>query len=292
MANGINPQGYYTTDPSIGGGIGDTFQYLLDPSQTAGAYRAAIQGNLFPTDVGNYDYITSTSPLTTGPFNLLPTAEGALQLGAGYINPLTGLAVRGAINSRNATALETLADQGILTRLKDPEPAGKLGTFLGAKFKGDTGQYRISPEMEKQLLDSDKSPRDFFQERFDSDYGQANELAKYLDGVAYQTQGQFFQTDLFGNPTPYSKYVDRQGNIKPDALDNWKQFGDQDKRGVLSMFDSKEDQGTQPDSGNKPSFFGGIDTIKKSRDSFGEPKRFNKKGQRLAGGSKTNLLQG
>ena len=35
-----------------------------------------------------------------------------------------------------------------------------------------------------------------------------------------------------------------------------------------------------------------IDTIKKSRDSFGEPKRFNKKGQRLAGGSKTNLLQG
>ena len=92
-------------------------------------------------------------------------------------------------------------------------------TFLGAKFKGDTGQYRISPEMEKQLLDSDKSPRDFFQERFDSDYGQANELAKYLDGVAYQTQGQFFQTDLFGNPTPYSKYVDRQGNIKPDALE-------------------------------------------------------------------------
>ena len=259
MANGIEPQGYYTLDPSIGGGVSrdEGFQYLLDPSKTAGAYRASLQSNLFPSDVGNYDYITSSSPFTQGgPFNLLPTGEGLLTFGTSYVNPLAGLATRAAISSRNAEALETLADQGILTRLKDPEPSGKLGTFLGAKFKGDTGQYRFSEDTEKELLASGKSGQEFFQDRFDSEYGQANELAQYLDQIAYSTQGQFFQTDIFGNPTPYSKYVDRQGNIKPDALENWKQFGSQDKRGALNMFDSKEDQGTQPDSGDKGFTFG------------------------------------
>ena len=38
--------------------------------------------------------------------------------------------------------------------------------------------------------------------------------------------------------------MDRKGNIRPDALDNWKKFGAEDKMGVLNMF-KKKDQGTQ-----------------------------------------------
>lgn len=242
----IEPQGYFTTDPSIGGGSG-AMRELLDPMDPAGAYRAFLAGRLYPSEVGDYSNLTSTSPLTQGgPFNLLPTPEGALTLGMGYINPILGGLTRGAINARNAEALETLANQGILQVVNPAEPSSGLRKFLGYEYTPGTGQYRLSPETEKAILATGNTPQEYFESQFQSQYGDANDLARYLDQIAYTTQGQFFTKDLFGNPTPWSKYVDRQGNIRPDALDNWKKFGAEDKMGVLNMF-KKKDQGTQSD---------------------------------------------
>jgi hypothetical protein len=197
------------------------------------------------TAVGDYSNLTSTSPLTSGgPFNLLPTPEGALTLGVGAINPLFGLLTRGAISGRNAEALETLANQGILQVAQPAEPSSGFRKFLGYDYTPGTGQYRLSPETEKAILATGQTPKDYFESQFQSQYGDANDLARYLDQIAYTTQGEFFTKDLFGNSTPWSKYVDRQGNIRPDALDNWKKFGAEDKMGVLNMF-KKKDQGTQ-----------------------------------------------
>ena len=244
MANGIQPSGYFTQVPEIGGGSG-AMSNLLDPMDPAGAYRAFLAGRLYPSEVGDYSNLTSTSPLTSGgPFNLLPTPEGALTLGVGAINPLFGILTRGAINARNAEALETLANQGILQVVEPAEPSSGLGKFMGNKYTPGTGQYRLAPETEKAILETGQTPKDYFESQFQSQYGDANDLARYLNQIAYTTQGEFFTEDLFGNPTAWSKYVDRQGNIKPDALENWKKFGAQDKRGMLNMFD-KKDQGTQ-----------------------------------------------
>ena len=122
----IEPQGYFTTDPSIGGGSG-AMRELLDPMDPAGAYRAFLAGRLYPSEVGDYSNLTSSSPLTQGgPFNLLPTPEGALTLGMGYINPIFGGLTRGAISARNAEALETLANQGILQVVQPAEPSCKV----------------------------------------------------------------------------------------------------------------------------------------------------------------------
>ena len=244
----IEPQGYFTTDPSIGGGSG-AMSNLLDPMDPAGAYKAFLAGRLYPSEVGDYSNLTSTSPLTSGgPFNLLPTPEGALTLGVGAINPLFGLLTRGAISGRNAEALETLVKSGILTAEKPAEPSSGFRKFLGYEYTPGTGQYRLSPETGLDLMtyvkETGKTPKDYFESQFQSQYGDANDLARYLDQIAYTTQGQFFTKDLFGNPTAWSKYVDRQGNIRPDALDNWKKYGSEDKMGVLNMF-KKKDQGTQ-----------------------------------------------
>ena len=242
----IEPQGYFTQDPVLGGGSG-AMSNLLDPMDPAGAYKAFLAGRLYPTEVGDYSNLTSKSPLTSGgPFNLLPTSEGALTLGMGYINPLAGLLTRGAISGRNAEALETLVQSGILTAEKPAEPSSGFRKFLGYEYTPGTGEYRLSPETEKAILASGNTPQEYFESQFQSQYGDANDLARYLDQIAYTTQGQFFTKDLFGNPTPWSKYVDRQGNIRPDALDNWKKFGAEDKLGVLNMF-KKKDQGTQSD---------------------------------------------
>ena len=302
----ISPSGYFTTDPSIGGGSG-AMRDLLDPMDPAGAYRAFINSRLFPTDIGNYQNITSTGALASGPFNLIPTGEGVITGAAGFVSPVAGGLTRAAINARNAEALETLAKQGILETIKPAEPSTGIRKFLDYQFTPGTGEYRLAPDVELAIKESGSSPQDYFESQYKERFGQANELARYLDQMAYVTKGQFFQTDLFGNPTPVSKYVDRQGNIRPDALENWKKFGQKDKMGALSpLFDdegefkfkgTQQDQGTQRDSGDKSNFFGGINTIQKkskdsSLDSFGQPKRFDTKGRRLAGGSKTNLLQG
>lgn len=239
----INPQGYFTQDPALGGGTGE-YKYLLDPSDPAGAYKALLSGALYPTDVNNYENLTSSSPLTSGgPFDLLPTREGALTLGMGYINPIFGLLTRGAISGRNAEALETLANQGILQTITPAEPSSGFRKFLGYDYTPGTGEYRLSPEVELAIKQSGGTPKEYFESQYKSQYGDASDLARYLDQIAYTTKGQFFQTDLFGNPTTWSKYVDRSGKIRPDALENWKKYGAEDKLGVLKYFKNK-DQGT------------------------------------------------
>jgi len=243
MANGIQPSGYFTTDSSIGGGSG-AYRELLDPMDPAGAYRAFLNSKLFPSDVGDYSNITSAGALSSGPFGLIPTGEGLVTGAAGAVNPLAGLLTRGAISARNAEALETLANQGILQVVNPAEPSSGFRKFLGYEYTPGTGEYRLSPETEKAILASGNTPQEYFESQFQSQYGDANDLARYLDQIAYSTQGQFFTKDLFGNPTPWSKYVDRQGNIRPDALDNWKKYGAEDKLGMLNMF-KKKDQGTQ-----------------------------------------------
>jgi len=243
MANGIQPSGYFTTDSSIGGGSG-AYRELLDPMDPAGAYRAFLNSKLFPSDVGDYSNITSAGALSSGPFGLIPTGEGLVTGAAGAVNPLAGLLTRGAISARNAEALETLANQGILQVVNPAEPSSGIRKFLGYEYTPGTGEYRLSPETEKAILASGNTPQEYFESQFQSQYGDANDLARYLDQIAYSTQGQFFTKDLFGNPTPWSKYVDRQGNIRPDALDNWKKYGAEDKLGMLNMF-KKKDQGTQ-----------------------------------------------
>jgi hypothetical protein len=241
----IQPQGYFTTDPSIGGGSG-AMRELLDPMDPAGAYRAFLNSRLFPSDVGNYENITSSGALASGPFGLIPTEEGLVTGAMGAVNPMFGAVTRGAINARNAEALETLANQGILQAINPADPSSGLRKFLGYEYTPGTGQYRLSPETEKAILATGNTPQEYFESQFQSQYGDANDLARYLDQIAYSTQGEFFTKDLFGNPTPWSKYVDRQGNIRPDALDNWKKYGSEDKMGVLNMF-KKKDQGTQSD---------------------------------------------
>ncbi len=303
MANGIQPSGYFTTAPELGGGKGNTFQYLLDPNDPAGAYRAFLNSRLFPTDVGNYDNITSSGALASGPFNLIPTSEGMVTAAAGAVNPLAGIATRGAINRRNAEALETLAKAGILETITPAERSTGLTKFMGYDFKPNTGEYRLAPDVELAIQESGSTPQEYFESQFKSQYGQANELARYLDQIAYTTQGNFFTKDFFGNPTPWSKYVDRQGNIKPDALENWQKFGQKDKMGALAMF-MGDDQGTQQSSSNQDSSRGGgIDNLSQGQvseprdstpdnlDAFGQAKRFDSQGRRLAGGT-TNLLQG
>ena len=81
MANEIQPQGYFTTDPVLGGGSG-AMRELLDPADPAGAYRAFINSRLFPANVGDYQNITSAGQLTSGPFNLIPTGEGLMTAGS------------------------------------------------------------------------------------------------------------------------------------------------------------------------------------------------------------------
>ena len=314
----IEPSGYFTTDPSIGGGKSDAFQYLLDPMDPAGAYRALLQSKLYPTDIGNYENITSSGTLASGPFNLIPSGEGITTAIMGAVNPIAGFATRGAINARNAEALETLAKQGILTAVKPAEDSSGFRKFMGYDYTPGTGEYRLSPETEKAILATGSTPQEYFESQFQSQYGQANELARYLDQIAYTTQGEFFTKDFFGNPTPWSKYVDRQGNIRPDALEQWEKYGQKDKMGVLASFfdddSSDTNQGTQQSSSNQGSSGGGgIDDLFKGQvsepvgsapdflstspggsglDAFGKPKKFDSKGRRLAGGSATNLLQG
>jgi len=255
MANGIQPSGYYTTAPELGGGKADSFQYLLDPDDPAGAYRRLLQGNLYPSDVGDYSNITSSGALSSGPFNLIPTPEGLTIGAAGLVNPLGAFAARGASKRSNSDALRTLANAGILEVIKPSEDASGFNKFLGYTTN-PSGEYRLSKEVEDAITQQGITPKEYFQNQDAEQFGDARDLAQYLDQIAYTTQGNFFTKDLFGNPTPWSKYVDRNGNIKPDALENWKQFGSQDKRGALNMFDSKEDQGTQPDSADKGFTFG------------------------------------
>ena len=289
MTNGIEPSGFFTRQVGMGG-VNPQFNYLLDPNNPAGAYRALLRGNLLPADVGNYDFITKTSPLVgdskfAGLFPV-PSEEGLVTLGAGAIFPPAGIAVRAAIADRNKKALQTLENQGILTL-------------------EDEGKYRIAPELEEKIVESELSPKDFFREQYDKEFGAANELAQYLDQVAFSTQGNFFQKDFFGNPTPYAKYVDRQGNIRPDALEKWKQFGEEDKKGFLKIFEPRETKDPEPqptkqDKGtDMPQGGGGLDSLVgvseprgRAPDFLDTPSgRFDPKGRRLAGGT-TNLLLG
>jgi len=298
----IKPSGYFTTDPSIGGGSG-AMRELLDPMDPAGAYRAFLNSRLFPTDIGNYENITSSGALASGPFNLIPTGEGMVTAAAGAVNPIVGGLTRGAISARNAEALETLANQGILERITPALEATGLRKALNYEFMPNTGQYRLSADTEAAIKESGSSPQEYFESQYKEKFGQANELAQYLDQIAYTTKGNFFSKDFFGNPTPWSKYVDRSGNIRPDALQNWEKFGQKDKMGALSPFfddegefkgkdmiskltgsDKRDKSDKQPPVAN-PGGIGGL-------DAFGQPKRFDDKGRRLAGGSKTNLLQG
>ena len=314
----IQPSGYFTTDPSIGGGKADSFQYLLDPMDPAGAYRAFLNSRLFPTDIGNYENITSSGTFGTGPFSLIPTGEGLMTAAVGAVNPIAGFATRGAINARNAEALETLAKQGILQTITPADASSGFRKFLGYEYTPGTGEYRLAPDVELAIQQSGSTPQEYFESQFQSKYGQANELARYLDQIAYTTQGEFFTKDFFGNPTPWSKYVDRQGNIRPDALEQWEKYGQKDKMGVLAPFfdddSSDTNQGTQAGSSNQGSSGGGgIDDLFKGQvsepvgsapdflstdrggsglDAFGKPKKYDSKGRRLAGGSATNLLQG
>lgn len=252
----INPQGYFTQDPALGGGTG-AMSYLLDPMDPAGAYKALLSGVLYPQDVNNYENLTSRSPLTSGgPFDLLPTAEGATTLGMGYINPIFGMLTRGAISARNAEALETLANQGILQTITPAESSSGVRKFLGYDYTPGTGEYRLSPDVELAIKESGGTPKEYFESQYKSQYGDASDLARYLDQIAYTTKGEFFQTDLFGNPTAWSKYVDRSGKIKPDALENWKKFGSEDKLGVLKYF-KKKDQGTLAGSTDQGTIGGG-----------------------------------
>lgn len=252
----INPQGYFTQDPVLGGGTGE-YKYLLDPMDPAGAYKALLSGALYPSDVNNYENLTSSSPLTSGgPFDLLPTAEGATTLGMGLINPIFGLLTRGAISGRNAEALETLANQGILQTITPAESSSGFRKFMGYDYTPGTGEYRLSPETELAIKESGGTPKEYFESQYKSQYGDASALAQYLDQIAYTTQGEFFQTDLFGNPTTWSKYVDRSGKIRPDALEKWKKFGAEDKLGALKYF-KKKDQGTLAGSTDQGTSSGG-----------------------------------
>jgi hypothetical protein len=255
----IDVQGYFTQDPTIGGGTG-YFKSLLDPMDPAGAYRALLQSKLYPTDIGNYENITSSGTLASGPFNLIPTGEGVITAAAGAVNPIAGLLTRGAINARNAEALETLAKQGILQTITPAKESSGFRKFMGYEYTPGTGQYRLSPETGLDVMtyvkETGGTPQEYFESQFQSQYGDANDLARYLDQIAYTTQGQFFTKDFFGNPTPWSKYVDRQGNIRPDALENWKKYGAEDKMGVLNMF-KKKDQGTQAGTTDQGSSGGG-----------------------------------
>jgi|9_EtaG_2_1085328.scaffolds.fasta_scaffold01575_1 hypothetical protein len=268
MANGIQPQGYFTTDPVLGGGSG-ALRNLLDPADPAGAYRAFLNSRLFPANVGDYQNITSSGQLASGPFNLIPTGEGLTTALAGAVNPITGIAARGAINRRNAEALETLANLGILETITPADASKGFTKFLGYEFTPGTGEYRLSPEVELAIQQSGSTPQEYFESQYKSQFGAANELAQYLDQIAYTTQGNFFTKDFFGNPTPWSKYIDRQGNIKADALEQWEKFGQKDKMGVLAAFmDDDDNQGTQQSSSNQGSTAGGgIDDLFKGQVS-------------------------
>lgn len=267
-AKEINPQGYFTQDPVLGGGTGE-YKYLLDPMDPAGAYKALLSGALYPSDVNNYENLTSSSPLTSGgPFNLLPTAEGAVTLGMGYINPIFGMLTRGAISGRNAEALETLANQGILQTITPAKESSGFRKFMGYEYTPGTGEYRLSPEVELAIKQSGGTPKEYFESQYKSQYGDASALAQYLDQIAYTTKGEFFQTDLFGNPTAWSKYVDRSGKIRPDALENWKKFGAEDKLGALKYF-KKKDQGTLAGSTNQGTIGGGEQISTPSQSSQG-----------------------
>jgi len=292
MANGIDASGYFTRQVGMGG-VNPEFNYLLDAKNPAGAYRALLRGNLLPANVGNYDFITKDSPIMgdskfAGLFPV-PSQEGLLTIGAGAINPLAGLAVRAAIDDRNKKALATLEDQGILTLEEE-------------------GKYRLTPDLEQQIVDSELSPKEFFQKQYDEQFGQANELAQYLDQVAYVNQGNFFQKDFFGNPTPYAKYVDRQGNVRADALEQWKKFGKDDSAGFLNIFKKKDVKEPEPSSegSSRPdddTLRGGIEDVLlkdvaersgQQPDFLQQPKgdsRFDSQGRRLAGGT-SNLLLG
>ena len=290
LDRGIQPSGYFTKQIGMGG-VNPQFVDLLDATQLPGAYRGLLRGNLLPADVGNYDFITKSSPIFSDSkfANLfpVPSEEGLVTLGVGALNPFAGFAVRAAIDNRNKKALQTLAEQGILT------------------LEGE-GKYRIAPDLEKQIVESELSPKDFFTKQYEEQFGAANELAQYLDQIAYQTQGNFFQKDFFGNPTPYAKYVDRQGNIRPDALEQWKQFGEKDKKGLLNIFETKAVKepepgsggGTRPDddtlrSGIEEALLTGVaekqgqlPEFLRKRDVEG---RFDAQGRKLAGGT-TNLI--
>jgi hypothetical protein len=281
----IDPSGYFTTDSSIGGGSG-AMKNLLDPNDPAGAYRAFLESKLYPSDVGDYSNITSKGALASGPFNLVPTGEGMLTTAMGAVNPLFGLMTQGALNARNADALETLVKSGILTAEKTADSSQGIRKLMGYNYVPKTGEYRLSPETQSGLdayvsENKGSTPKDYFESQFQSKYGQANELARYLDQVAYTTQGDFFTKDFFGNPTPWSKYIDRQGNIKSDALDTWDQFGQQDKMGVLANMSNDADQGTpevmastSSSSGGQSSGGGGIDKVVMKRPDFKkDPKR-------------------
>jgi len=306
----INVQGYFTQDPSIGGGTG-YFKSLLDPGDPAGAYKALLASKLYPSDIGDYENITSSGALATGPFNLIPTGEGMMTTAMGAVNPIAGTLTRGAINARNVDALETLANQGILQTITPAEQSKGIRKFLGYEFTPGTGEYRLAPDVELAIQESGSTPQEYFESQFQSEYGQANELARYLDQIAYTTKGEFFTKDLFGNPTPWSKYVDRQGNIRPDALDNWNQFGQKDKMGVLAPFfdddSSDTDQGTQDKSSNKRSSQGGgIDNLSQgqvSEPAGSAPDFLSTSGRSTSGGfdantgrrlvkGTTNLFQG
>ena len=182
MTNGIEPSGFFTRQVGMGG-VNPQFNYLLDPNNPAGAYRALLRGNLLPADVGNYDFITKTSPLIgdskfAGLFPV-PSEEGLVTLGAGAIFPPAGIAVRAAIADRNKKALQTLENQGILTL-------------------EDEGKYRIAPELEEKIVESELSPKDFFREQYDKEFGAANELAQYLDQVVIR---HLMQNMLIGKAT-------------------------------------------------------------------------------------------
>jgi|TARA_A100000172_G_scaffold8180_2_gene4532 hypothetical protein len=260
MANGIQPQGYYTTAPELGGGKADSFQYLLDPDDPAGAYRRLLQGNLYPSNVGDYSNITSSGALTSGPFNLVPTPEGLAVGAAGLVNPFAGIVARGAQKRSNSDALRTLANAGILEVIKPSEDATGFNKFMGYTTN-PSGEYRLSKEVEDAITEQGITPKQYFENQDAEQFGDARGLAKYLDQIAYSTQGNFFTKDLFGNPTPWSKYVDRNGNIKPDALQQWQIFGDNDKKGILAdkdfSGDDNNNQGTLEGSGDKDLSSGG-----------------------------------
>lgn len=292
LDRGIQPTGYFTKQKGAGG-VNPEFVDLLDSRQLPGAYRGVLLGNLLPADVGNYDFITKSSPIFgdskfAGLFPA-PSQEGLLTLGLGAINPFAGFATRALIDNRNKKALETLANEGILT------------------LEGE-GKYRIAPDLEKQIIESELSPKDFFQKQYDEQFGAANELAQYLDRIAYQTQGEFFQKDFFGNPTPYAKYVDRQGNVRPDALEKWKQFGEEDSGGFkfADLFKKKtvvepepgSGGGTRPDddtlrSGIEEALLTGVAEKQGQLPEFLRKRdvedRFDAQGRKLAGGT-TNLI--
>ena len=172
---------------------------------------------------------------------------------AGLVNPVAGFAVRGASKRSNSDALRTLANAGILEVIKPSEDATGFNKFLGYTTN-PSGEYRLSQEVEDAITQQGITPKEYFQNQDAEQFGDARGLAQYLDQIAYSTQGKFFTEDLFGNPTPWSKYIDRNGNIKPDALEQWKVFGSNDKKGILADKDFSGDnnnQGTLQGSGDE-----------------------------------------